>query len=255
MSMVHDSVSQMIASTLRQELVRCRSKNSAFSLRALARRAGIHSSALSEILNGKRVVSKKVSERIMSRLGVDPDVRSQVSASLENRKPKPIDKRRLQLDADQHQYIADWFYFAILSLLETNTANSSPDWVAKRLGLSPEVAKQAIVRLERLGLIRKNGQRLELTRRSVKTPDDIKLPALKMVHQQNLDMARETLFQVEIDKRDFSAITMAIDPKRIGDAKKLTRRYLGEMEKLLEQGERTEVYKLCVQLFPLTVLE
>ncbi len=253
------NVSQMIASTLRDELVRCRGKNSSFSLRALAKRVGIHSSALSEILNGKRVVSKKVSERIISRLGVDPATREQFAVAIKNRKTgkdsSTSEKDRLQLDADQHHTIADWFHFGILSLLETSNAKSSAVWIAKRLNISKETVKQALTRLERLGLVRKNGLKLEVTGQSVKSPDEIKLPALKLVHQQNLDKAREALFQVEIDQRDFSAITLAIDPNRMSEAKKLTRRYLADMENLLEQGDRTEVYKLCVQLFPLTVLD
>jgi len=47
-------------------------------------------------------------------------------------------------------------------------------------------------------------------------------------------------------------MTMAIDPKNLPEAKKLIREFRKNLSVLLEEGTKTEVYDLNIQLLPAT---
>ena len=47
-------------------------------------------------------------------------------------------------------------------------------------------------------------------------------------------------------------VTMAIDAKKIPQAKKLIREFQRQISAVLETGTKTEVYKLCVHMLPLS---
>jgi hypothetical protein len=57
-----------------------------------------------------------------------------------------------------------------------------------------------------------------------------------------------------VEKRDFTAVTVAVNPKNLSTAKELIRKFQDELCDQLEAGRCTEVYRLSVQLFPLTVM-
>ena len=65
-------------------------------------------------------------------------------------------------------------------------------------------------------------------------------------------MALESLGRDPISRRDFSALTMIVDPTRLPEAKERVLRFKRELGELLEKGEPSEVYSLAIQLFPLT---
>jgi uncharacterized protein (TIGR02147 family) len=97
--------------------------------------------------------------------------------------------------------------------------------------------------------------KLKRVEKKLTTSDDIANAALKRAHKQNLQLAAGAIDDVALDKRDFTAMTFAINMNRIPQAKKIIRRFLDEISDCLEAGDATEVYKLSVGLFPLTKLE
>jgi uncharacterized protein (TIGR02147 family) len=246
---------------LQKRFSEMRIKNPSFSLRAFARRLDLNSGALSAFLNGKRRVSRKMAARIADSLGLDPQERSEVLArfatkpSLEKiEQAQPL--QYLQLTADQFRIIAKWHHFAILSLIRTRGFKSHPKWIAGRLGITLPQAQEALSRLARLGFISvdENG-RIQRTKSKYRTTDDVVSLSLRQGHAENLELAKESLLRDSIEQRDFTAATMAIDPKKLPEAKERIRKFQDDLADFLESGEQTEVYKICVQLFPLTTLE
>ena len=56
-----------------------------------------------------------------------------------------------------------------------------------------------------------------------------------------------------VEHRDFSSLTFPLDPKKLDQAKTLIRRFEDDLFALLdEESTPTEVYRLAIQLFPLT---
>ena len=243
---------------IRQVIIEKQFRNPLFSLRAFARQLHLSPSSISEILRGKRRVSKKSAARILDGLHVNPD---QAANWLSNFPEKHTRKRfpaaeskYEQLDMDQYQAIAEWYHFALLSLLDTSDFRSSPRWIARRLRITEVQARKAIERLVRLRLIKKKGRILSTTGQKFITSDNISNLSLKKAHSRNLELADNSLQKDEVDVRDFTAITMAIDPKKLREAKRLIRKFRERISYCLERGEKREVYKMCVQLFPLTSL-
>jgi len=255
-----------IRKLMRQDLLEAQLKNPAYSLRAFARKLDLYSSALSEILNGKRQITLSVAEKILDRMGVAPEERGRILKNFQGTTRKRKSKAKndiqtsakefVQLNMDQFHVVSDWQYFAVLSLADTDNFKGSPEWVAQRLNIKPQDARIALERLERLGLLKhdKLGN-LVASGLQFQTTSDVPNLSLRKHHYQNLDLARKSLDQDEITSRDFSFITMAVDPKKLPEVKERIKKFRRELCEFFESGSHEEVYKLCIQLFPLTELK
>jgi hypothetical protein len=241
---------EKILQTLRREFQLRKLKNPAYSLRAFARDLNLQPSGLSEILSGKRGLTRNVGLKLSARLDV-PEAASLVR-DLKGRNERGTHPFS-QLERDTFQMIADWHYFAILSLAETADFQPDSAWVAQRLGIPPGKAAEALATLERLELLVRRGGRLAPSGKRFCTTTDIADIAIQRAHRQNLDLASQALQTVPVDERDFSLMSIAIDPKRIPGAKEKLRKFRRALATYLEGGsEKTEVYRLSFQLFPLT---
>lgn len=247
-----------IQKVLNEELHRLRLRNPSYSLRAFARKLSMAPSALSEILQGKRAVSRKTAVSIANALMMSPAERDKLLKLFpEHFKRAPRGaaltvKPSNQLMMDQYRTISEWFHFAILSLAETTNFQSDISWIAQRLRLSKVVASSAVNRLLRLKLLQQKNGAFSATGLSYATPDGIAEVSLRRAHATNLDLAKASLERDSLEERDFTSMTMAIDPRKIPEAKKRIREFQKELCAFLESGEQTEVYKVCTQFFPLT---
>ena len=244
---------------LRREYLKRRNKNVAFSLRAFARVLKVPSGRLSEIFSGKRKLTIQLAESIAQRLGMSPQEKERFLKSLpqngvRNRTWTPVDNAYKQLSIDTFCVISDWYHYATLSLLELRDFDPSPKSIATRLGISVVEARAAIERLLRLELIARKGNSLVRTETSLTTTHDIVSSRLRRFHRQTLEKAIRSLEDIPLESRDITSITMAIDANKLPAAKRMISRFRRRMAGFLESGERTAVYTLNVQLFPLMKL-
>lgn len=257
---------------LRNELEAARVKNSRYSLRAMAKKLGLSPGRLSEIMNGRRLLTTQMAMRIADRLEYGPDRRAEFLSTVDDARndarnpraaiptaalPAPLKSLRQPkydpLEMDRFHVIADWYHFAILSLIETTDFNSSPDWISRRLGISVAQAESALERLQSTKLISISAKgRVRSTGKNIETPTDIASTALKRSHRQTLEQAIEAIYEVPLNERDITSMTMAIDSKKIPQAKKLIRDFRKKMAAFLENGPADEVYNLNIQLLPIT---
>ena len=143
-----------------------------------------------------------------------------------------------------------------MSLAKCAGFQSTHTWIASRLGITESRAKQVVERLLELGLFERDASgALTRSEKSYRTTDDIADISLKRHHEQSLDLAKESLYRDDVKIRDFTTITMAIDPKKLSVAKDLIRKYEDELSDLLESGHRTEVYRLSCNRFRLSRIE
>jgi uncharacterized protein (TIGR02147 family) len=97
-----------------------------------------------------------------------------------------------------------------------------------------------------------NGK-LRFVDQNITTADkSITTPALKRRQRQILEKTIDSLENDTIDSRSMTGMTMAIDPAKIAEAKKLISEFNQKISRLLENGKQTEVYELQIALFPLT---
>ena len=157
-----------------------------------------------------------------------------------------------ELSIDQYESISQWYHFAILSLTELKDYKHCSEWIAKRLNITKNTAKDAIERLERLGFLVWENHTIKVSSPQYHTTDEINSYALRAAHKNNLELAKKSLQNDDISHRDFCSMTMAIDIKKIPQAKKMIRDFRNKLCSYLESEEQNEVFKICFQLFPLT---
>jgi uncharacterized protein (TIGR02147 family) len=249
-----------IQKLLHEKFSEIRLRNPSFSLRAFAQRLDISPSALSEVLNGKRAVSEKWIPKLAERLSLSPREIKKLQKSFADTEAlktggakKEALKAYTEITMDQYHMISDWFHFGILSLAETADFKDEPAWIAQRLNITMSQTKSALERLERLNLlVRGKDGHLKHSGQPYSTTDEIANLALRKSHSQNLELARRSLEVDALKERDFTYITMAIDPEKIPTAKKMIRQFRDRLCAYLESEEKKEVYQMCIQMFPLT---
>lgn len=242
--------SEKVRIILLEELVKAQTKNPQYSMRAYARKIGLSQSVVSEILSGKRPITIKGAKKILTGLDKDP---TEISQLLTEDFSESDDNYR-SLDMDVFHVISDWHYYAILSLTETKDFKSSEKWIAERLGISEKVAVDAVEKLIRLEMLEKDNKtgKLKSTGQQFAAISVLANPALRKANRQNLELATQALESVSIEKRDFTAITLCFDSERMNEARKMIKNFRRQFNRVMESGHKKEVYKLCVQLFPLT---
>ena len=229
-------------------------KNQAYSLRAFARQMGVSPSTLSEVVRGRRRISRDLAEKIVDRLQVPPPRARAILGLFPSRrrlrKTAPARApRRTPLDMDQYYLIADWYYFAILSLAETVGFQNDVAWIAERLGLPKRTARAAVTRLVKLGMLTPD---LAPTGVGFTTSSGLAHQAIRKNHVQSLALAQNSLARDPVAARVLTSVTMAIDPDLLPEAGARLNAFRDELCAFLESGPKKEVYKLGLQLFPLT---
>ncbi|WP_413287935.1 DUF4423 domain-containing protein [Bdellovibrio sp. HCB337] len=241
----------MLQQYLLQEFERRTKANPNYSLRAFARDLEIHSGTLSSILNQRRTVGAKVLTHIMKKLPLSAADKKKILSDLmtpapvESEKPPVIDEEVLNI-------IKDWEHYAILSYLHLRKAKKAPGDMAKALRLPQAKVLRALTNLESAGLISRDGGQLKVTHKSFITSRGIPSPALREAHAQYIEKAKRALTEFSVNERDITGTTIAISSKNLPKAKELIQQFRQELSEILEQGEADEVFRLNIQLFPLT---
>lgn len=271
MSSVDNLMKAQIAfqNILKEEFEKKKKLNSRYSLRGFSKKLEINYGTLSSILSGKRNVSRKQVEKIFSKLNLDPQSRNEVLKYFSNSSKKKTifdfnveEKKYLSnlekyevLNDKQNNILAQWEYYAVMSLLNCSDFTSSFDWIANRLGISKKRSAEVINKLILFGLIKVENKNWIRTNKRFRVSDDKINDYLKIFHSQSFSKAKESLYRDNIYSRDFSSITMAINPNKISKAKELIRKLEDEIAEVLEVDQKTEVYRLSIQLFPLTKIK
>ena len=245
--------------TILKKYEEARGHNPSFSLRAFARKLELSSGALSAIINGKRQISKKMAIRLAHRLGLSSSELEQFLSTFSGHKKRnrpTLDIKYIQLQIEQYKIISSWEHFAILSLIKTHDFKPSVAWISERLGIAPKMAQDALDRLLLLGILVKDqdGNLLRISG-NYTTSDEVASYYVRRAHKEYLQMAQECLDTIPVHQRDITAITTPVNPQKMALAKEMIRRFQDDLAECLGEGETSEVYNLCIQLYPLTVLQ
>lgn len=258
---------------LRQALADRIDRNPRYSVRSFAAALEMSSSALSQILAGKRAVSTKVVDRLLDCLELTAEEQRRfVESVLEEKKQKGLQRQSPELIArlrelsaapepgqavtrvglDQFRVIADWYHYAILELTFARQFKPDPKWIARELGITPLEARLAVERLLELDLLERRDGTLKKAHWILDTKDKSKTSAAHRKRQrQILEKSIQSLETDPIDSRNHSSLTMCIDPKNIAAAKAKIQKLMSEIAEDLVQGTPEQVYELTVNLFPL----
>lgn len=227
-------------------------KNQRWSQRAFAARLGLSSGALSEILQGKRILSSQLKKKIAAKLQLSPLEESEFFAE---ELPEHLKTHRLdyyKLSNDHFHLISDWWHYAILNLINTKDFKPSVPWIGQRLGLTEKIVQDAWDRLFRLELLKKEGKKVSRTYARMETSDNILNLSIQKAHIQDLELIEKSILEVPPELRDHTSMTVVMNKKSIQKAKELIRLFQDRFSEEVETNLGEEVYKISVSLFPLT---
>ncbi len=237
---------------LNLELEGRKKKNSGYSLRAYGRDLSIQPATLSHILKRKRQISDSVKKKIYSHLGLSKD---QIQY-FEGKNNNGVDVRYKKFDFDTFAILSDWYYDAICELVRVKGFESDVDYVARRLGLLKNTAKEAVDKLFDLELLKESPNKtwIETTGNDSILGGDTTNLALQKLQKQLLEKAIEALKETPKDQREQASMVMAINKNDLPEAKKRIKEFQRDMCKYLQRPNRPsdEVYQLVTTLYPLT---
>lgn len=244
---------------IKEDLSQRQRINPNYSLRAYSGFLGLHSSTLSQVLNGKRALPLKNAKQVADKLNLGPKDKTLFLESLYRLKTNiddiKIDQNddRFILDESYSKVIAEWEHYAVLTLFDVTNFNASVDEIATRLGLTELRAEVVLNNLLICNLINKDENGVfQKTHSKVRTTEDVTMKALKDSHLETLEMGKNKLEEIDVELRDYSAMTMAVDLEKLPEVKTIIREFRQKVSALLRDGNKTDVYQLAIQLYPLT---
>lgn len=239
-----------LRAALKNELKRRQDRNPAYSLRAFAKNLGVSPAQISQIISGKRTITMKTYKRIAEILHFSPLESAQFLEEV-SQSTGLTKKQDLQVSEDQFRLISDWWNIGILTLARIKHAKKDAKWISEELGITIWEAESSLARLERMELI-ESGEELKRSDTVIRIQSEHSSLAIQKAHQQTLHLASEKLHSVPMERRDYTSMTMAINPENLPKATKLIREFQNKLLELLEKGEPSEVFTFSCQLFPLT---
>ncbi len=254
------SPAQFVTGALAQK----RQRNPSYSLRAMARDLGVSHTYLSLVKNGRKQISAHQAQWMGEALKLDETTRAHFvksalqTLSARSQGPRPLPKKVaafLKLEASQARSLTDWYHFAIADLTLTKNFQFDPNWIAKRLGIPPKQAAQAMSRLERSGLLEKTDHGWRKTNSFLQLPTDKTLAPMRRLHRTMILKALAALQsskKSDFERRDITGSMIPVNPDRLAEAKKRIARFRKQMIRFLSEGECSELYQMNVQLFALT---
>jgi uncharacterized protein (TIGR02147 family) len=235
-----------------------REKNPSYSLKAFSKALGVSAPSLSQVLSGKRPLSRKAALRIIHHCSLSPeDAKNFLASALGVQNPaidfrSPAKNSYSELDEDAFRIISDWKHYAILSLGDLPDNRATSQWIANQLAITEKEASEAFDRLLRMGLVKRRGSRFRQSSKPLTAPTGRSTAALRKYHSQNLTKASKALEREETDVEYFSAITMALDESKLPQAREFIKNFRRQLCEFLEMGRRERVYTLAIQLFPIS---
>lgn len=247
---------------LLDELYRRQKKNPAYSSRAFARDIGVNSSRLSEILSGKVGLSETRAISISERLQMNEEVKALFidlvisedarSAITREAAKSRIEARMLhlqELEDKEFSLISNWYYLAILELIQLEGLDHSITSFAAKLSLPEEKVQEGVERLIRLGHIKVENDRWLPSEPDSTTTTEVASESIRSYHRQILEKA-STALENPVEKRDFSSMIFSLNSEQLNYAKERLQDFRRTLVKELESMPgKDSVYCLSFQLF------
>lgn len=239
-------------------------RNGSLSLRAFARDCDVSPSYLSRILKGDRLPNVQFVSRACRRLELTSEETAYFLNLVAAQHSKPMDRESMTqqvlaarpkrgrkiLEEDKFLMVADWHYFAILTLTQTRSFRGEPDWIAKRLNLPLQLVINSLQRLVRVGFLKKVGRKYKM---SEDVPQeslaDVPSKAAMLGNKQHIRLSEKYLDLLHHDQREFQAATIPMNLADLAKAKKQVRIFMDKFIADFEKDPGDEVVQINLQFY------
>lgn len=211
-----------------------RAKNSAYTMSAFARKAGLGANSrgyLKLVIEGKRNLTPHTLRAFIEALGLDGKEAlyfenlvyfnqartakdkdyyfKRLAAASEGR-----ESSQFELLKSQYAYCTHWYLVAVRELVGLSDFREDPAWIASRLRgwIGKKEAQEAIEHLLRMGLIRRTESgKLVQEQPIVKIPAGIREFTIQNFHAQMIERAKESVLQDPYETRNASGVTLSCE--------------------------------------------
>ena len=171
---------------------------------------------------------------------------------------KHFEEDRLKnLSVEEFGLISEWYYFVILEMFNLNEFKFDFTWIACRLNISVAKVENAIIKLESVGLIKRDENGLLMPVDEFFSIEDCNYSSQAMRDRQKkiLNMSINSIDEYEKTQRDHSSITLAVDKKLLPEIKNKIKKFRRSLGNYIAKNseEADEVYEIQISFFPLLV--
>lgn len=241
-----DGMETQIKELLKNEFSKRRIRNQNYSLRSFSRDLDIDPSNLSKFLNGKRPLSQANIKKVASVLGL--------AELMISKQPSQIEFNKHDLSV--FQIISEWQHYAILELFNLTNFKPNSANIAQSLEISLPEVERSISRLKQVGLLAQDAKSDQLKPLDQNSSSITEVPTSKAHRSQQrqiLEGAIKAIETIPIDLRSQTSLTLAINSKKINEAKKLIETFRRQLGEFLSAGnDLDEVYQFSISLYPVT---
>lgn len=249
-----------------------KARNKKFSYRFFARLGGFKSgNILKIVIDGEINITGETAERFCTALKLDREesrffknlvLFNQADSSEERQRHSKelmrsrTFKRMYPLSEFQYRYFDFWFYPVIRGLVALPNFKEDAQWIARQIrpAVSPAEARRALSELLELGLLsRDETGRLVQSNPTVVTSNAITSSSLAHYHREMMRNASESIDRFPREKRDLSALTLAVSRDSASVIKDLAEKFRRDVlaEAAKDRGIDS-VYQLNIYFFPVT---
>ena len=246
-----------------------KSRNPAFSIRAMAAKLELNSSTLTRIFNEKRNIGKNLMPRFVKFLGLRSreaeyfyhlvtfcQAKSEHQRMAEYRELAHLRNGRVkEVAQSRYAFYEEWYFSAVRELLRFYPFSGDYQALGKMLDppITVQEAKRAINLLLKLGFIDHFNHAFAVRDTSISTGEVWQGTAIQRFHQETLGKAVEAVERIPRQERDFSTMTMCYSAEGYKKARELLKRTREELARIEEcDPQRNRVYQVNMQLFPLS---
>jgi len=252
-----------------KDCVRILQEDQKLSARKLSKVFGFSSTSyLKAVIDGKKTLAAESARRVAHALKLSGD-EIEFFAHLVQFNQAKTDKDRdhafqrllayrrfahtHKLSAQDYELWSSWYTTAILELVKTDMAYSSPSAMAESLGISQEEVERTLHLLQQLGFIEPEGNGLRQLHPARETPAEIQSLSVQKYHEKMLEKSLEALHSLSPQERSLSALTVALTDQEFEIFKRKLFETMKEINALAgnDIGDK-RVYQINCQIFPLS---
>lgn len=243
---------------LQETFLRFCRKNTAYSVRAFAKRLRIHPTTLSQILSGKRKITARTYVRLADRLEIPASQRAWFERTFQRRSAAkaPLSARSdiRRLSGNEAEALVGWQHLAILELAKTVGFVPSPPAIAERLGIPEKLAQESVDRLLEFGrlAVDSEGNWIPAEENTVNIPS-VSNEVIKRAMRENIELAGERYEAAPFREGFGTYIVFPVLRERIEVAiEALNAATVRMVDEIDDGGPYDEVYCLTTVLFPMS---
>lgn len=163
------SVDLKSAQIFKEKYEEIRHKNGSFSIRSLAKKVGISSGKISDIFNGRYVLSRELAQRITKNLDFGESLKAEFLRAVEKENTR-IEAYRafVKTHLSREKFFANeishnediglvdhWICYALLASLELNDCDRTISWISRRLKMDEDMIQKNMDKIVNAGFVEK----------------------------------------------------------------------------------------------------